>query len=126
MFQKKIKAQLLKLHFLKHKQHHIKHKRMENNIESTPKGFIKTISIIHLAFLIGLLIFGSFIFIQNDNWELNLLDTNEIFYIILPIIAIAGIFIGNYLYKQKIIVNEKLPLADSPCSYCLCVHGAKY
>lgn len=101
MFQKKTKALHLKLLFLKNKYQN-QNKVMENRVQSTPKGFLRTISIMHLGFLAGLVIFGSMIFLQNDNWELNVMDTNEVFYFILPIMAVFGIFIGNYLYKQKI------------------------
>ena len=76
---------------------------MENkNNELTAKGFIKTISIIHLALMSGLLLFGTYVYLQNNEWELILSNSNDIFFFIVPVLAISGILLGNYLYKKQI------------------------
>jgi len=68
----------------------------------TPNGFIKILSMIHLALLIGLIVFLIIAYTQNKEWQLNLNDTGDIFFFIVPILAIGGILAGNFLYDKQI------------------------
>ncbi len=76
---------------------------MENKTtQLTPNGFIKTLSIIHLALLSGLIIFLIIAYTQNKVWQLNLNDTSDVFLFIAPILAVGGILVGNFLYNNQI------------------------
>jgi len=79
----------------------------------TPNKFIKTISIIHLALLLGPILAGV-VFYLNTEITTNG-TTNDIFVYIFPVIALAGIFASKVLYrlflnplKQKEQLKEKL------------------
>ena len=80
---------------------------------TTPRNFIKTLSIIHYALLAGPLISG-IIFYMNTQSVING-SPDDIFIYILPVIGLAGIFASKTLYsmllsplKQKDNLQEKL------------------
>ena len=77
----------------------------KENYELTPKGFLKTISIIHLGLLAGPLIFGIYTYSTIKETKLDYSDTNDIFLFLVPLFAISGILVGNILFKEQI---EKL------------------
>lgn len=68
----------------------------------TPKSFLRTTSIIHFALVAGVLIFGFVMFSITENQKLDLSYTGDVMFFIVPIMAIAGIFVGNYLYENTI------------------------
>jgi hypothetical protein len=80
---------------------------------TTPRNFLRTLSIIHLAMVIGPLLTGTVFYM---NTELNTNGTqNDIFIYIFPVIALAGIFASKVLYrlflnplKQKEQLQDKL------------------
>jgi len=82
-------------------------------MSTTPNKMVKTISIIHLALLLGPILAGAFFYL---NTEINTNGTtNDIFIYIFPVIALAGIFTSKVLYrlflnplKQKEQLGEKL------------------
>jgi len=82
----------------------------KENYESTPKGFLKTISIIHLGLFAGPLIFGIFTFSTIKETKIDYSDTNDIFLFLVPLFAISGILVGNILFKEQI---DKLINKDS-------------
>lgn len=57
----------------------------KENYEPTPKGFLKTISIIHLALFAGPLIFGIFTFSTIKETKIDYSDTNDIFLFLVPL-----------------------------------------
>lgn len=73
-----------------------------DNTQATPNKFIKTLSIIHLAMLIGPVIFGFLVYSQSHSTFQNLSDTTDTFLIITPIVALSGIFMGNLLFNKLI------------------------
>ncbi|MCB9175023.1 MAG: hypothetical protein H6589_10480 [Flavobacteriales bacterium] len=79
---------------------------MENNqpISFTPKSFIQRITIIHLALIIGLLLFAG---VTYSTVETNVLvfdfDSN-FFTVIVPAMAISMAFASNFIFTKK--VNE--------------------
>lgn len=77
----------------------------KENYELTPKGFLKTISILHLGLLAGPLIFGIFTYSTIKETKLDYSDTNDIFLFLVPFFAFSGILVGNILFKEQI---EKL------------------
>ncbi|HIP49085.1 MAG TPA: hypothetical protein EYG92_09005 [Lutibacter sp.] len=74
----------------------------------TPNGFLKTLRILHLALVTGVSVFLIFVYTQNTEWILNLSDTNDIFFFIVPAFAIFGVYFGTFLYKKQLtsLVNK--------------------
>ena len=68
----------------------------------TPKLFLRTTSIIHFALLAGVLMFGIVMYSITENQKLELSYKGDPMFFIVPIMAIAGIFVGNYLYGNNI------------------------
>ena len=82
----------------------------KENYELTPKGFLKTISILFLGLLAGPLIFGIFTYSTIKETKIDYSDTNDIFLFLVPLVAISGILVGNILFKEQI---DKLKNKDS-------------
>lgn len=73
-----------------------------NSPPFTPKLFLKTISILHIVLVAGVLMFGFVMFSITENQKMDLSYTGDVMFFIVPIMAIAGIFVGNYLYRNII------------------------
>ena len=93
----------------------------------TPKGFFKTLSIIHMALLGGLLLVTVLLYLQTEKLPPN--DSGEdVMIYIFPSIGILGIFLSKFLFKQQLqqledkkLLSQKLPgyLTASLISYAL-------
>lgn len=83
---------------------------MQNQTELTPRHFIKTITIIHLGLLSAPTLFGFVAYAQAKDTFLDYSNTDDTFMLVVPIIALSGIFMGNLLFKQSLIAARK---ADS-------------
>lgn len=77
---------------------------MENNqpIALTPKSFIKTITVIHLALIMGLLLFSGVSYTLVETNFLSFDFENDIFSLIVPAFAIGGAFASNFIANKKI------------------------
>ncbi|MEM7483707.1 MAG: hypothetical protein AAF348_00720 [Bacteroidota bacterium] len=74
---------------------------MTNNTEQlTPRSFIKTLTILHLALIVGPVVFAVFAYFQIQNTTIDFTDTDNSFFLIIPIFAIGAIFMGNLVYKK--------------------------
>jgi hypothetical protein len=71
-----------------------------NNEPLTPKSFLRILSLIHLAMVGSVVIFGLMMFLQTQNQILSFNYSGDEMFLIVPFMAIAGIFAGNYLYKN--------------------------
>lgn len=83
----------------------------------TPKlstsDFIRSLSILHLAMMIGQLLFSFivlFLIFQNDLVEVIISDS--IFRFIVPVLIFIGISSGFFLYKTKLKNLVYIPLSD--------------
>ncbi|MCK0156622.1 hypothetical protein MWU65_05495 [Cellulophaga sp. F20128] len=74
---------------------------MADRNELTFKSFLQTITIIHIAFIGGLLVFSAIAYFQFTDWVF-ILPTNDLFFIITPTLALASIYLGNFLFRKKI------------------------
>ncbi|MEM0517306.1 MULTISPECIES: hypothetical protein [Aequorivita] len=81
----------------------------------TPKSFLKTISIIHFALVMGVSLFIIVMYLQseNQNFSIDYMEDSMIF--VVPIIAVVCILIANFLYTnmlkaltKKVTLKEKL------------------
>ena len=76
---------------------------METNGQ-TSKEYFRTLSIIHLALVIGLVLFGPIVsYLILSNTMLNkTADLNKTFIYIVPIFILGGLFGSNWNYKNKL------------------------
>lgn len=75
---------------------------VNQNLQTTPKTFLRTISIIHLALNLGLILFGAVTFVINSGRNIFNYNTNDPFVIISPLLAIAGIAGGIFLFNRQV------------------------
>jgi len=78
--------------------------------QQTPAAFFKSLPLIFLALLAGMLIMGTMMYVMNPVTEYNL-DFKNPFLAIMIVVMIAGIFGSNLLYnfhKNKIEINDPL------------------
>lgn len=77
---------------------------MENNqpIALTPKSFIKTITIIHLALIMGLLLFAGVSYTIVETNFLSFDFGGDVFAMLVPALALGGAFASNFIYNKKI------------------------
>jgi len=74
-----------------------------NNNTTPQKGFFKTLKIIYAALIVGVLIFTALTYLSIKETN-TLITTNNLFVIVLPVLAASGYFLSNLLYK-KILNN---------------------
>lgn len=75
------------------------------------KNFLKTISLIHTALLLGLVVFGLFAYFQNGSFIARM-NRQDVFIYIVPIVAATGYFLSQFLFRkqlQNIKRDETLP-----------------
>ncbi|MAY83800.1 MAG: hypothetical protein CMP59_06655 [Flavobacteriales bacterium] len=87
--------------------------------KQTSKEYLRGLSIVHAALLFGQIIFLALMLFINSTQivDNSLEDLNEIFLILVPLVAIAGILGGKFLTQNKLEsikaksdLNEKLDL----------------
>jgi hypothetical protein len=87
-------------------------------LKQTPESALKLLSIIHLAFLAGQMIFGLVAFMQSSGMYFGVMNMNDKFGFIAPVMAIGG-FMGGYLIFQKQLesLNNKSSLSEKLLAY---------
>lgn len=89
-----------------------------DNVKQTPAGFLKLISIIHLALLGGQMVFGIVAFAQSTKMYFDIKNNGDPFIFIAPLLAIGGIVAGNLIFKQLLIALEsKVSLSEKMMGY---------
>jgi hypothetical protein len=86
--------------------------------EISPKTFLKTISIIHLALMMGQVLFGIVVFTQVHTITFNLKDTHDPFLLVVPIMAIGSFTASVIVFKQLLnAATAKEPLSAKITAY---------
>ena len=77
---------------------------MENNqpIAFTPKSYIRTITIIHLALIMGLILFSGVSYSIIETNFLSFDFGSDVFVMLVPSLAVGGAFASNFIYNKKI------------------------
>jgi|TARA_R110002049_G_scaffold329_11_gene1858 membrane protein insertase Oxa1/YidC/SpoIIIJ len=88
----------------------------------TPKDYLFSLSIIHAALTIGVLLFTIVLFIMGNDLILGFTSDESIFIYIVPIVAMISYFGSQYLFNKQLanVVNrntfkEKLMLYQQAC-----------
>lgn len=68
---------------------------------------LKTMTIIHYTLMLGMVIFGIIVYSLNEKWELILSITDDIFFLVVPIVAVFGVLVGSYIFKTWLNAIDK-------------------
>lgn len=73
-------------------------------IKQTSKEYFKTLSIVHLALTIGLVLFGLVVSFLIFSGKMSIISTylNIIFTYIVPVLILGGLWGSNWIYKSKL------------------------
>lgn len=71
--------------------------------EITSESFLKTLSIIHFSLLGGMILFMVVAYIKQGNHYFDFKNTDDVYIIVVPIMAIAAYFVGRLVFKQQIL-----------------------
>jgi hypothetical protein len=83
-----------------------------------PKTFLKTITIIHAALTLGQILFVIAAFTIAKNTFLNTKPANDPFFYIVPLLALAGITAGSFLFQQQLkTLPDKNSLKEKMTGY---------
>lgn len=63
-------------------------------------NFLKLNQLIFIALLMGMLVFGAIAFFLNKDQAQLSINTQDPFTFIAPVLLVAGIFAGNFIYKK--------------------------
>lgn len=74
----------------------------KDNIKLTPAGFLKSMSLIHLALLGGQLLFAIVALAISPKVYFAITETDDVFVFIVPLLAIAGFMSGYILFKRQL------------------------
>ena len=66
----------------------------------TPAAYLKILSFLHLGILATPLILALFFYFQIQEAHLSFSDSEDMFLAIVPIIAMAGIFLADFLFRK--------------------------
>ena len=77
---------------------------MYNDQGGAPNGqtFVRTITIIHAALLIGQVLFGIVAFVDTKSTGFNLKLGSDPFFYIVPFLIVAGMLSGSFLFTDQI------------------------
>lgn len=73
---------------------------MNNSTITTPKKFIQTLKIIHLALIMGCVMFLIVSYLINENWILDFNIRLEVFSILPFIAVVGGVSLDSFIYKK--------------------------
>lgn len=75
----------------------------------TSNSFMKGITIIYFAMLIGMLLFGGVVLLLTSPWEMGMPPSDEVFLYIVPIFTFLGVLLGRVIFKLKMdkLKNEE-------------------
>jgi len=78
-------------------------------MQTTPRKFLKTLSIIHMALLVGPLLLGAFLFLNTKIIPTDVQNSDDVFIYVLPLLGMIGIFASKFLYQRflRALVNKK-------------------
>jgi len=79
-------------------------------LQENNTGYLKALQIVHRAMLLGMILFAaiSFFLSYTGNFPPSLQSYNEVFQVIAVLLSLAGFFLGNFLFKKKILSLREL------------------
>lgn len=84
----------------------------------SPKGIIKTMTILHFAYCIAIIVFGTVTLFITENANINFEDTEDIFFYLVPLAAIIAPIIGSFIFKSHLkSIHKKTTLKEKLIGY---------
>jgi hypothetical protein len=88
------------------------------SIELTPKGFLKSMSIIHGAFIAGLVMFAFAAIVLTAKKQTHPTRSGDAYAVAVPLIAVAGLIASNLIFRNKVSkLNNESSLKDKITGY---------
>ena len=72
----------------------------QSNENLTPNSFMKNLTIIYIALLAGMVMFGLVIVFLTDVWESTLPSTDDPFLYAVPVLTFLGVVLGRVIHKK--------------------------
>ncbi|MFD2099409.1 hypothetical protein [Flagellimonas iocasae] len=94
----------------------------------TPASYVKILAFLHLGILATPAILALFFYFQIQDAHLSFSDSDDMFLAIVPVVAMVGIFLGDFLFRKMVKsipsnmgLKEKLARFQTACiiSYAL-------
>lgn len=87
--------------------------------ELTPKKYLTSLTLIHVMLLIGQVVFTAVVLFISEELKLNMFETDNEFYVVVPLLAVAGYYAGEFIFKQNLtaIANNNNSLKDKLKGY---------
>ncbi|WP_439152675.1 hypothetical protein [Winogradskyella sp.] len=91
---------------------------MTNTNPHNPKQIIKTLTILHYAYCLAVIVFGTTALFITDNASINFSNTDETFFYLIPIFAIGGVLSSNYIFRNSLkSIQQKSTLIEKLTHY---------
>ncbi|MES2279170.1 MAG: hypothetical protein V4592_24270 [Bacteroidota bacterium] len=82
---------------------------INNNTSPTPGMAFKVLTIIHLALMLGQVLFGVVVFFQTRSVRVNIEKIDDVYIYIVPFMAISCFIASNFMYKQQLGIAAGKP-----------------
>jgi len=83
-----------------------------------PQNFVKLNVTIHLAMVMGQILFAAVVLLISKNATLNLKPGNDPLFYVAPFMLVFGIFTGSFLFKQQVAkLSDKPSLKEKLQAY---------
>lgn len=89
---------------------------MNNSTAQTPNHFVRLLSILHMALLAGVVFATIIFYYQAQKLTTPTVTGTEVLTYIFPLLGMAGIFIGKYLFSQKMQQLAQEPSLQKRCT----------
>lgn len=77
------------------------------NPSLSPKKFLTSLSIVHIALAMGQILFALVTIFLNKDKETAIWYVNDVFVFVLPVVALLGALTGNILFKNQVLALQK-------------------
>ncbi|MBU3025669.1 hypothetical protein [Zobellia galactanivorans] len=75
-------------------------------MDPNPSASLKTLSIIHLALVGGIAVFGVITYLNNGSFIANA-DPNDMYIYVVPVVGALGYFLSQFLFKKQLQTIDK-------------------
>lgn len=69
--------------------------------DQTPKQYLRSMQLVHIALLLGMIIFAGVTYYMNPSTEINMFESGAFIFVV-PVIIMLGILLGNFIFKKLI------------------------
>ncbi|WP_179412133.1 hypothetical protein HDF19_02510 [Mucilaginibacter sp. E4BP6] len=80
---------------------------VNQNLPRTPKTFLRTISVVHTALILGVILFSAVTISDNINHNVFTYNTNDPFTDVSLLLAIGGFTASVFLFKKQLVKAKK-------------------